>query len=103
VVVCEADGELDVWIGEGRLQRLAAARATLDRIEPDHALADVAADALVHASLSEGQRLRFLTRDGASREGVLAEKCRYGALVSHEGRVLAVSFRRLWPLDAGGA
>lgn len=103
VVVCETSDELDVWIGEGRLQRVATTRAALDRMEPDHMLADVAADARVFASLSEGQRIRFLTRDGSSHEGVLAETCRYGALVSHESRVLAVSFRRLWPLEAEGA
>ena len=103
VVVCDTTDELDVWIGEGRLQRLPAARVTLVPLGADHALADVGADARVFVSLAEGRRVRFLTRSGSSLEGVLAEKCRYGALVSHEGRVLAVSFRRLWPLDAEGA
>jgi hypothetical protein len=103
VVVCDTTDELDVWIGEGRLQRLPAARVTLAPLGADHALADVGADARVFVSLAEGRRVRFLTRSGSSHEGVLAERCRYGALVSHEGRVLAVSFRRLWPLDAEGA
>lgn len=98
VVVCDAGGALDVWIGEGRFQRLSRHRVELAPMRVEHALADVAADARLHAGLREGQRIRFLTRDGANREGILAERCRYGALVSHEGRVIAVSFRRLWPL-----
>lgn len=103
VVVCETAETLDVWIGEGRFQRIAVERARLSRASSEHALADVAADARVFDTLREGQPVRFLSRDGAHREGVLAERCRYGALVSFEGRIFAVSFRRLWPLEAEGA
>lgn len=103
IVVCETRTELDVWIGDGRFQRIASDRATISAIATDHALADVAADARLFLGLLEGQRVRFLARDGSSHEGVLAERCRYGALVSFESRLFAVSFRRLWPLDGEGA
>lgn len=103
VVVCETDREVDVWIGEGRFQRVAIERVRCDRVADTHPLADVAADARLFGSLAEGQPIRFLGRDGRDREGVLAERCRYGALVSHDGRLFAVSFRRLWPLVAEGA
>jgi hypothetical protein len=103
VVVCETDRDLDVWIGDGRFVRIALDRAEFSTIPGDHGLADVAADALVFDALSEGQAVRFVSRDDHEREGVLAERCRYGALVSHDGRVFAVSFRRLWPREIGGA
>ena len=99
VVVCAAEGRLDVWIGDGRFQRIASERGEPVALGPDHALADVAADARVFASLPEGASVRFVSRDGTEREGVLAERCRYGALVSSGGRILAVSFRRIWPAD----
>lgn len=103
IVVCETDADLDVWIGDGRFQRIASERAGVSTPSTDHALADVAADARLFLALLEGQRVRFLMRDGSSHEGVLAERCRYGALVSFESRVYAVSFRRLWPLETEGA
>jgi hypothetical protein len=50
------------------------------------------------ASLSEGDRVRFASAASAAAEGLLIEKCRYGALVlDDEEKVLAVGFRRLWP------
>ena len=66
-------------------------------------VADVAADARLFLTLDEGHPVRFLSRDGSSHDGVLAERCRYGALVSFESRLFAVSFRRLWPLEGKGA
>ena len=103
IVVCETDAHLDVWIGDGRFQRIATDRGSITATSPDHPLADVAADAKLFLALLEGQRVRFLARDGSSHEGVLAERCRYGALVSFESRLFAVSFRRLWPLETRGA
>lgn len=103
IIVCETDEQLDVWIGEGRFQRIARDRAQISQPSTQHALADVSADARLFLTLGEGERVRFLARDGSTHEGILAERCRYGALVSFEGRVFAVSFRRLWPIDGDGA
>ena len=58
----------------------------------------------MHASLRTGQRITFQRRDGSVGEGTLVEKCRYGSLVGLEdGRVLAVSFRKLAPAAEDGA
>jgi hypothetical protein len=101
VVVCATDAEVDVWVGDGRFQRLAATRAEPMPVPPDDTLAEIVADARVFSRLQEGERVRFLRRDGRLDEGRLVEKCRYGALVAHDDRVIAVSFRRIWPLCDG--
>jgi hypothetical protein len=103
IVVCETETDLDVWIGDGRFQRIAITRASITSVSTEHPLADVAADARLFLTLDEGHPVRFLSRDGSSHDGVLAERCRYGALVSFESRLFAVSFRRLWPLEGKGA
>lgn len=97
VVVCASAAELDVWIGDGRFQRLAAGRASPLPLGEGHPLAEVAADARVFAGLAEGTPVHFVRRSGEIGEGVLVEKCRYGALVEADARIVAVSFRRLWP------
>lgn len=96
VVVFASHDERDVWVGEGRLRRVAAERcAELEGPAPA-ALLPVAADAARFAGLPEGARVRYLDRLGRAHAGTLVEKCRYGALVeSEDARVLAVSFRRL--------
>jgi hypothetical protein len=98
VVVCVHEDERDVWIGEGRFVRTRAEDLTPT---DDASLEAVAGDARLFGGLHEGARVGALTKDGARREGVLAEKCRYGALVVVEGKVLAVSFRRIVPLADG--
>lgn len=62
----------------------------------------VAADALAFAQLAEGDPVRFLGKDGAVSHGVLAEKCRYGALVAADDKVFAIHFRRLWHASRSG-
>ncbi|GAB4211365.1 MAG: hypothetical protein OHK0013_33000 [Sandaracinaceae bacterium] len=101
VVVCATEADIDVWIDDGRFQRLPATRLGPTPLSSDDPLAAVAADARAFSALHEGERVRFLRRDGSLGEGVLTEKCRYGGLVVHDGRVLAVSFRRIWPLADG--
>lgn len=100
VVVCALGDERDVWIGEGRFVRVHAAD-----VEPasDPALDAVASDARLFSTLREGARVRAIAKYGARRDGILAEKCRYGALVAVEGKVLAVSFRRIVPAADGDA
>ncbi|AKF07404.1 hypothetical protein [Sandaracinus amylolyticus] len=96
VIVFASAEERDVWIGEGRLRRVARSSCVDAEGPMDPALAPVAADASRFAALSEGTRVRYHDRRGVAHEGTLVEKCRYGALVeSSAGRVLAVSFRRI--------
>jgi len=65
------------------------------------------AEVRLFATLKEGQRVRFAEKDGSAGElsvGMLVEKCRYGALVAKDdGRILAVGFRRLWPVSSAVA
>lgn len=101
VLVFAAADALDVWVGEGRFHRVPQTRVKSvgPNAPTDHPLADVAADALVFAQLHEGARIRFVDRKNAMQAGTLVEKCRYGALVENEAKtILAVSFRRLWPV-----
>ncbi|GAB5550000.1 MAG: hypothetical protein RID81_43210 [Sandaracinaceae bacterium] len=103
VVIHATPTERDVWIGGGRIQRVALADTRpAGGLVPD--LDDIVDDAHVHASLRTGQRITFQRRDGSVGEGTLVEKCRYGSLVGLEdGRVLAVSFRKLAPAAEDGA
>jgi hypothetical protein len=97
VVVFASPEERDVWIGQGRLQRVSSERCEPVEGPVDPSLGEVAADAARFAALSEGVEVRYLDRLGKAHLGRLVEKCRYGALVEDtDGRVLAVSFRRLW-------
>lgn len=94
VVVCVNGKSRDVWIGQGRF-----VRTSVERLRPlRDAIEDldaVATDARRFAALREGDRVRALKRDGTMVDGVLAEKCRYGALVAKDDAVLAVSFRKV--------
>lgn len=100
VVVFASGGERDVWIGEGRIRR-----ARVELCEPsgsaDVALDAVAIDARRFATLAESAEVGFLDRAGGVHAGTLVEKCRYGALVlASDGKIVAVSFRRLAPRAA---
>jgi hypothetical protein len=62
----------------------------------------VAGDARAFAGLREGERIRFQTEGGLA-EGLLIEKCRFGALVQRDdGTVVGVGFRRVWPAGPEG-
>lgn len=96
-VVLFARGEdLDVWV-EGDLVR----RVRRPDTRPAHGvvprpLLAAARDAQGFAALQEGQRVRY-QHAGDPGEGVLVEKCRFGALVERADRtVLGVGFRRLF-------
>jgi hypothetical protein len=53
-------------------------------------------------ALAEGARVRW-ERGSEIAEGRIVEKCRYGAIiVSRDGRVVAVGFRKLWPTAVHG-
>ena len=103
-VVFADEASVDVWVGDGRIRRVRHADVTVAHELGEHPLAAVAADARVFASLVEGTTVRFLSPVGITLEGTLAEKCRYGALVlAADGKLLAVSFRRLFPAVSGAA
>jgi len=97
IVLYADENELDVLLGERTLRKtkpeltLPAGGESVD--------AALLADVRLFASLEEGQRVRFAEASG-SADGVLVEKCRYGALVAKDdGKILAVGFRKLWPVS----
>jgi len=99
VVVFARDDETWVWIGEGRLQKCAPSALATHDGETPRELERVVADVRVFASLREGARVRYMADAAELRDGVLAEKCRFGALVATPmGGIVAVAFRRLWPV-----
>lgn len=97
-VVFADDTSVDVWVGDGRIRRVRSHDVAVAHDVGAHPFAAVAADARVFASLPEGARVRFISPLGVTLEGTLREKCRYGGLVlGLDGKLLAVSFRRLFP------
>lgn len=97
IVLYADEYELDVLLG-GKLLRKTKPELTLPA---DVEMVDAAllADVRVFASLEEGQRVRF-AEDSGTTDGLLVEKCRYGALVAKDdGKILAVGFRKLWPVS----
>lgn len=99
VVIHATETHRDVWIGAGRVQHVSGASVEeAEEAEGDETFDAVVADARMHAELTVEQPVVFQHRDGRTEEGVLVEKLRFGSLVGTEdGRVLAVSFRRLGP------
>lgn len=100
VLLFASQSECDVLTEEGTVRR-----ARADRVEAyGGPIADetrrIANDAQVFGTLSEGERVRFESREGVMIEGALVEKCRYGGLVlTGEGKLVAVGFRKLWPVS----
>jgi hypothetical protein len=97
VVLFGAADRCDVLLEGGAVRRtrpeLLAATAP---VEP---MLRVVAEIRLFGRLREGERVRF-EHEGRAEEGVLVEKCRYGALVAkRDGTLLAVGFRRLWPAE----
>jgi hypothetical protein len=86
------------------VRRLAGQNALhpADDEELTPALASIASGAVVFANLHEGQYVRFEADDGSLGEGLLVEKCRYGALVlageGESAKIMAVGFSSLSPL-----
>lgn len=65
-------------------------------------LAALASDVRAFGELNEGDPVRYTDSRGITAEGVLIEKCRYGALVARPDRaVMGIGFRKLWPLVEG--
>lgn len=97
VVLFVRGDDLDVWVDHGLVRR--TRRSSIRPLKAPIAkeLADVAGDARVFGGLLEGQRVRYQHEAGFG-EGMLVEKCRFGALLERDDGVLVgVGFRRIWP------
>lgn len=103
-VVLFARGEdVDVWTDHGVVRRARRTCVTPCREEVSKELSQVADDARIFGAMCEGQRVRYQHEAGLD-EGVVVEKCRFGALLRRDdGVILGVGFRRIWPLSAGCA
>lgn len=102
VVLWAGDGHCDVWFDEylARRTRADVVRA-LEGPVPER-LWRVAAEMRIFAALVEGDRVRW-ERAGGVAEGCIVEKCRYGAIVvTRDGKLVAVGFRKLWPAVVRG-
>ena len=88
VILFSDAASCDVWLGEGKTQRVAF--DSIARVD-DATMTPVAEDARAFARLEEGASVTF---DGDDA-GRLIEKCRFGGLVARaDGRIFAVGFRR---------
>jgi hypothetical protein len=102
VVLWAGEGHCDVWFDD-RLAR----RTRADVIAPLEGpvpvrLWRVAAEMRLFAALVDGDRVRW-QRVGGVAEGCIVEKCRYGAIVvTRDGKLVAVGFRKLWPAVVRG-
>jgi hypothetical protein len=95
--------DLDVWIDHGLVRRTRRASTRPARGPVSKELSGVAGDARVFGGLMEGQRVRYQHEAGFA-EGLLVEKCRFGALLERDDGVLVgVGFRRIWPAASARA
>ena len=102
VVLWSSAVQCDVWFDDGVARRLRADAVAPHAGPPPEDLARVAAEVRVFASLVEGERVRWQRSTGVV-EGCIVEKCRYGAIVvTRDGKLIAVGFRRLWPAVVRG-
>jgi hypothetical protein len=102
VILWATDTQCDVWFADGLARRTRA-----ERVRPyygrvsDH-LCRVAIEMRLFAMLSEGDLVRW-ERVTVAGEGSIVEKCRYGAIiVTRDGKLVAVGFRKLWPAVGAG-
>ncbi len=102
VLLWAFDRHCDVWFADG-VARRADVHAITPSVGPTPAaLLCVAGEIRLFASLAEGESVRW-QRGAELAEGCIVEKCRYGAIiVSRDGRVVAVGFRKLWPVVVRG-
>jgi hypothetical protein len=102
VVVFASTDEAHVLLDAARLRRLSPGELTIDTASAE--LAALADDARVFGTLTEGLPVRYKSDQGQLVVGRVVEKCRWGALVEREdGVVVAVGFRKLWPLPTSSA
>ena len=97
-VVLYADtSNADLFVGSRTVRRVTRDRLeVLDDDALPAALRCIALDVARFAGVPEGRRARFRTETGAEAEGLVLEKCRFGALLGlDDDRVVAVGFGRL--------
>lgn len=98
VVVYAGADEIHVLLDPVRLRRLQPGEIGAAEGAIDDEMTKLAGDAHVFGLLVEGQPVRYTDGGGALVDGMLIEKCRWGALVARDdGAVVAVGFRKLWP------
>jgi hypothetical protein len=103
VVLFVRGDDLEIWVDHNLVRTTQrASTAPLEAPLPRD-LAAVAADARAFASLVEGQRINYLEEDRVG-EGVILEKCRFGAVIErNDGKLVGLGFRRLWPAEETAA
>ena len=98
ILLWSSGGSCDVWFDDGVARRARIELVVLRPRPTPESLLRIEAEVRVFATLVEGERVRW-ERDATLVEGRIAEKCRYGAIVvTHDARVIAVGFRKLWPV-----
>ena len=98
VVLHETATDADVWLTGNSVRRVTIDRVCTVHGEAEETLRECSADVQLFTSLTQGQRVLFEDGRGATIEGSLVEKCRFGAIVARDdGSVMAIGFRRLWP------
>lgn len=103
VIVFATRGEVHVLLDGVRLRRLLPDHVRPYAGEVSFALSKIAGDAQLFARLAEGDAVRYAGDDGTLVQAKVVEKCRWGALVARQdGAVIAVGFRKLWPLSTSG-
>lgn len=96
VVIFASIVEVHVLLDPSRMRRFAPADLAVH--EGAHDLAQLATDARIFGMLHDGQAIRYAVDGGTMVDGIVAEKCRWGALVRRaDDTVVAVGFRKLWP------
>jgi hypothetical protein len=102
VVLCTMDGTVDVWFGDRSVRRSPASRvspANVDTSAMSDELLSASTDARIFGGLRVGERVCYRVGEGSVSEGTLVERCRYGGIVARDdGALLALGFRRLWPM-----
>lgn len=100
VVLFARDEEMDVLVSATGTVRRGKASTWIEHDRLPDELAATVPDVVVFAHLEAGERVGFREPAGTS-EGLLFEKCRYGALVARDDRsILAIGFRNLWPIGS---
>ena len=96
VVIFVRGDELDVYVSDNVVRRIRrpAVKSTDTALPPE--LVRIAESARIFERLEEGQRVSFASDDG-THEGILVEKCRFGALVERvDGTIIGLGFQRVW-------
>ncbi len=97
IIIFVRGDELDVYVSDNVVRRIRRSSAKpTDAVVPTTFMR-IAESARVFEHLAEGQRVRFTTDDHI-HDGILVEKCRFGALVErNDGKIVGLGFQRVWP------